>query len=94
MKCQVLFSGKNKKSIINLSSAESAPSMVTVNNHLRCGRKRLTYAINIIVCYLFLQKKKKKKKKKKSLTFTTFRANSADDIFFFFFFFKNKKVNK
>ena len=31
MKCQILFSRKNKKNIICLSSAESAHSMVSVN---------------------------------------------------------------
>ena len=30
MKCQILFSGKNKKNLIILSSAESAHSMVSV----------------------------------------------------------------
>ena len=30
MKCQILFSGKNKKNIINLSSAEFAQRMVKV----------------------------------------------------------------
>ena len=30
MKCQILFSGKNKKNIINLSSAESAHSVLIV----------------------------------------------------------------
>ena len=30
MKCQILFSGKNKKNIISLSSAEFAHSMVSV----------------------------------------------------------------
>ena len=30
MKCQILFSGKNKKNIINLSSAENAQSVVKV----------------------------------------------------------------
>ena len=30
MKCQVLFSGKNKKNIINLSSAENAQRVVKV----------------------------------------------------------------
>ena len=31
MKCQILFSGKNKKNIINLSSAELAKRVVKVN---------------------------------------------------------------
>ena len=30
MKCQILFSGKNKKKIINLSSAENAQRVVKV----------------------------------------------------------------
>ena len=30
MKCQILFSGKTKKSIVNLSSAENAQRMVKV----------------------------------------------------------------
>ena len=33
MKCQILFSWKNKKNIIGLSSAESAHSVVSVNNY-------------------------------------------------------------
>ena len=33
MKCQILFSGKNKKNIINLSSAENAQRVVKVNNN-------------------------------------------------------------
>ena len=32
MKCQILFSGENKKTIINLSSAELAQRMVKVKN--------------------------------------------------------------
>ena len=31
MKCQILFSGKNKKNTINLSSAELAHIMLNVN---------------------------------------------------------------
>ena len=31
MKCQIQFSGKNKKNIINLSSAENAQRVVKVN---------------------------------------------------------------
>ena len=30
MKCQILFSGKNKKNIINLSSAENAQRVIKV----------------------------------------------------------------
>ena len=36
MKCQILFSGKNKKNIINLSSAENAQRVVKVNNGNTC----------------------------------------------------------
>ena len=32
MKCQILFSGKNKKNIINLSSAENAQRVVKVKH--------------------------------------------------------------
>ena len=32
MKCQILFSGKNKKNIINLLSAENAQRVVKVNS--------------------------------------------------------------
>ena len=42
MKCQNLFSGKTKKNIITLSSAEFAKREVTVNAHWTysslCGR--------------------------------------------------------
>ena len=34
MKCQILFSGKNKKNIINLSSAENAQRVVKVKMKL------------------------------------------------------------
>ena len=41
MKCQSLFSGKNKESIINLSSTESAHSRVRVKrkNLLQSGKQ-------------------------------------------------------
>ena len=35
MKCPILFSGKNKKNIINLSSAENAQRVVKVNNKVK-----------------------------------------------------------
>ena len=34
MKCQILFSGKNKKNIINLSSAENAQRVVKVKGYM------------------------------------------------------------
>ena len=34
MKCQTLFSGKDKKNIINLESAEFSKSMLKVKSHL------------------------------------------------------------
>ena len=37
MKCQILFSGKNKKNIINLSSAENAQRVVKVKLHTSIG---------------------------------------------------------
>ena len=51
MKCQILFSGKNKKNIINLSSAENAQRVVKVKlfskirncssrNHIVTDRQR------------------------------------------------------
>ena len=39
MKCQILFSGKNKKNIIILSSAENAQRVVKVNIGLLLKRK-------------------------------------------------------
>ena len=41
MKCQILFSGKNKKNIINLSSAENAQRVVKVKHILfhSCSKK-------------------------------------------------------
>ena len=33
MKCQILFSGKNNKNIINLPSAENAQRVVKVKSH-------------------------------------------------------------
>ena len=32
MKCQIMFSGKNKKNIVNLSSAENAQKVVKVKS--------------------------------------------------------------
>ena len=44
MKCQSLFSGKNKKNIINLSSAELAQRVVNVNMNDYC----YVYPIDLI----------------------------------------------
>ena len=43
MKCQILFSGKNKKNIINLSSAENAQRVVKVNKKVcvNCKDRKL-----------------------------------------------------
>ena len=41
MKCQILFSRKNKKHITDLSSAESAHSAVNVNTFLFIISRRL-----------------------------------------------------
>ena len=38
MKCQILFSGKNKKNIINLSSAENAQRVVKVKIHSQINK--------------------------------------------------------
>ena len=42
MKCQILFYGKNKKNLINLSSAESAHSMVSNNSQMSVRKKSTT----------------------------------------------------
>ena len=51
MKCQIQFSGKNKKNIINLSSAENAQRVVKVNeirgDDLRPLQKHLTTAAEL-----------------------------------------------
>ena len=60
MKCQIPFTGKNKKNIINLSSAENAQRVVKVNEYrqhkpcmiisLVCLRKKnLEYKLGIQV---------------------------------------------
>ena len=39
MKCLILFSGKNDKNIVNLSSADFAESVLSVKNYLKtCHR--------------------------------------------------------
>ena len=58
MKCQILFSGKTKKNIINLSSAENAQRVVKVKG-IGC-----TFiggnSVNTLINFEFSQKKKKK----------------------------------
>ena len=39
MNCLILFSGKNKKKIVNLSSAEYAQEMVKIKLLGKCSRK-------------------------------------------------------
>ena len=41
MKCHILFSGKNNKNIVNLSSAENAQRVVKVNGVLVAERTEL-----------------------------------------------------
>ena len=41
MKCQILFYGKNKKNLINLSSAESVHSMVSNDSQMSAKKKVL-----------------------------------------------------
>ena len=48
MKCQILFSRKNKKNIISLSSAEFAHSMVNV----KCVLMHYTYLYLDLCCFL------------------------------------------
>ena len=42
MKCQSLFSGENKKNIVNLSSVELAQTMVKAKLPLKIGTERKT----------------------------------------------------
>ena len=57
MKCQIQFSGKNKKNIINLSSAENAQRVVKVKKRYLCSVsiKKDTlekHRLSIYSCYL------------------------------------------
>ena len=42
MKCQILFYGKNKKNLINLSSAESAHGVVNNKSQMFVRKKSAT----------------------------------------------------
>ena len=65
MKCQSLFSGKNRKNIINLSSAEFAQRMVRVTPYkaLYKVQKSIRFEIQKVSLQTFDFKKKKKKKR-------------------------------
>ena len=55
MKCLILFSGKNNKNIINLSSAENAQRVVKVN-HFPCFQSQhssLVFTVNRAFCSLY-----------------------------------------
>ena len=47
MECQILFTGKNKKNIINLSFAENAHRVVKV----KCKKYQANYA-NIVIVFV------------------------------------------
>ena len=51
MKCQILFSGKNKKNIINLSSAENAQRVVKVKQHKYDHLGVWYYVRDHVICY-------------------------------------------
>ena len=51
MECQILFTGKNKKNIINLSFAENAHRVVKV-------KLIIPVISHQFLCYLFKKKKK------------------------------------
>ena len=75
MKCQILFSGKNKKNIINLSSAENAQRVVKVKQEFQ----HYFHHNNIFNL--------KYSEIRGWVTFKIPITGAADDIFFFFFFF-------
>ena len=52
MKCQILFSGTNKKNIINLSSAENAQRVVKVNNFTYSSKYFLECKSSVIFFYI------------------------------------------
>ena len=47
MKCQILFSGKNKKNNIILSSAENAQRVVKVNTQIHPTRNKLICTVDV-----------------------------------------------
>ena len=54
MKCQILFYGKNKNNLINLSSAESAHRVMSSNSQMSVQKKMLqNYAFPEQWIYLF-----------------------------------------
>ena len=58
MKCQILFSGKNKKNIINLSSAELAQSVVKITLifiEVSCNSCRVPYCKVFPFSFLAIQ---------------------------------------
>ena len=55
MKCLILFSGKNKKTLMNLSSAKSAHSMVSAKNCIvyQTALKDIKFKPNTDKCFEF-----------------------------------------
>ena len=60
MKCQILFSGKNKKNIINLSSAENAQRVVKVKALSKTiYLHKLQHPLTSIMCSCVFRKDRK-----------------------------------
>ena len=53
MKCKILFNGKNKKNLINLSSAESAHSVVSNNSQMFVQKKKKKKKKKLLQNYAF-----------------------------------------
>ena len=56
MKCQILFSGKNKKNIINLSSAENAQRVVKVKALITTAADNILIFWGIFFFFFILRK--------------------------------------
>ena len=94
MKCQSLFSGKNKKNIINLLSAEFAQSMVSVSKTIKVYKKEVELINKILwrhkhylTPHLTTGNKQHTKQVETFLHFACLVNISADNILKYFFSF-------